>query len=983
MAEGKPIKRNVSIFINGKQIAGSIKDLRSERRRLTREIEAGTKAEEEYNKAAKRIKEINGILTAHRNQLRTVESSWKKLTGVGINKFIALTAGAFAVESIVSYGAELFKLGAEMELVQQKAETVFGVALPLVTKEADANATAMGLTTSQYTKAATAIGDLLIPMKFQREEAAQISTELVNLSGALSEWTGGQISSIEVSRILSKALLGEREELKQLGISIQEADVKARLAEKGLEGLTGEMLQQAKAAATLELITEKSTDAQTAFANNSDILVRRQAELSAKLTEVTEKITTALLPVFERLVHVADNIASGILSFTKALTGLSDPAKAATQAFHEQQATIQGLETDLIPLVDRYEELHGNSKLNKEEQDELRQIIAQIGDIVPTAITQFDQYGRAMDISAEKTRGFVEATKLLARQENAERIDQNTKALNRYRQELGAINSQLGKRDDEGNLIRTVTEFSKTGSVSFRNIRLTADEIKNLQEQAAKLEVQIQNADNAIKLLSGEQLNVPTISAKGSDLATKAAEEEARKARAQAAADRLRTAERARQLIEDQLQQLKEAEERFREEARVNALSEDEQAIERIRQRYAKELQLAKELEGKGIQEGTSRRMELLRLQEEEMERFRSGQAEERLNRALQRTEAEEEALFQKQLELETAKQAAEQQIRDQLNQVLLNEQEQQLLQLEEQYAALTQLALQFGLDTTELTRAFEIQKDKLRENFAQKEVQRQENLKAIAIARAQAELSAFQELSSGLKELLSENEEASKGLFLFEKGLAAAEVIINLQKELASIAASNASLGPLAPAVIASLSTAAKVRSAIRLATIGATTIQGISQRKEGGYFNVTGKDDGRPYRARYIGTPASGMLPPYPVVLASEVGPEYFVSHKDLQNPKVLNHVRAIDNIRRQRLSQFVEGGSTAPLATAPPFSPSTGDTDLNGLALVAERLAVSVDTLNEILSSGIMAIIGDDTILQLRQREQKIVRASGGVL
>ena len=493
----------------------------------------------------------------------------------------------------------------------------------------------------------------------------------------------------------------------------------------------------------------------------------------------------------------------------------------------------------------------------------------------------------------------------------------------------------------------------------------------------------------AAELGIDENASQPTGANRGNgvDLEQAAQAEAARKEREKiakkAATDRLRTAERARQLIEDQLQQLQAAEERFREEARVNALSEDEQAIERIRQRYAKELQLAKELEGKGIQEGTSRRMELLRLQEEEMERFRSGQAEERLNRALQRTEAEEEALFQKQLELETAKQAAEQQIRDQLNQVLLNEQEQQLLQLEEQYAALTQLALQFGLDTTELTHAFEIQKDKLRESFAQKEVQRQENLKAIAIARAQAELSAFQELSSGLKELLSENEEASKGLFLFEKGLAAAEVIINLQKELASIAASNASLGPLAPAVIASLSAAAKVRSAIRLATIGATTIQGISQRKEGGYFNVTGKDDGRPYRARYIGTPASGMLPPYPVVLASEAGPEYFVSHKDLQNPKVLNHVRAIDNIRRQRLSQFVEGGSTTPLATAPTFSPSTGDTDLNGLALVAERLAVSVDTLNEILSSGIMAIIGDDTIVQLRQREQKIVRASGGVL
>ena len=67
-------------------------------------------------------------------------------------------------------------------------------------------ATAMGLTTSEYINAAAAMGDLLIPMKFTRDEAANISTSLVNLSTILSVMNSGLDSWIVVAiDIASKA----------------------------------------------------------------------------------------------------------------------------------------------------------------------------------------------------------------------------------------------------------------------------------------------------------------------------------------------------------------------------------------------------------------------------------------------------------------------------------------------------------------------------------------------------------------------------------------------------------------------------------------------------------------------------------------------------------------------------------------------------------------------------------------------------------
>lgn len=291
-----------------------MKNIRKSYRKARAELNLLTVGTDEYNEKVKEVRGLNKIIRDHRDELKPTRGVYDKMTA-GLKGFIGVAAAAFTADAIIQYTGKLFKLGAEMEVLTAKAQTVFGDALPAVTEAAEENANAMGLTASQYTDAAAAIGDLLVPMGFAREEAGSISTELVNLSGALSEWTGGQIEATEVADILGKAILGEREQLKTLGISINEADINARLAEKGLKGLTGEMLQQAKAAVTLELVTEKSADAQAAFAANSDTLVRKQAELRARFQDLQEALATALVPVFQRLLSAAQPVVESFSEF--------------------------------------------------------------------------------------------------------------------------------------------------------------------------------------------------------------------------------------------------------------------------------------------------------------------------------------------------------------------------------------------------------------------------------------------------------------------------------------------------------------------------------------------------------------------------------------------------------------------------------------------------------------------------------------------
>ena len=244
--------------------------------------------------------------------------------GKGIGKaLIGGFAAAWAGGKALDIGGAILTTGAQLEQIKTKSKTVFGDALGIVDEWATGSARAMGITRSEATNLATSMGDLLIPMGFQRDEAAKMATETMNLSGALAEWSNGQFSAAEVGEKLTAAMLGEREGLKALGISISAEEVKRRAAivaqqQMGTEyaNLTDAQKQQVDALATQQLIMEKSTDAQTAYAEGAGSSARKQAELSATIAEMKEGLIQGLFPVLQTVVtFVVDNVIPAFQSF--------------------------------------------------------------------------------------------------------------------------------------------------------------------------------------------------------------------------------------------------------------------------------------------------------------------------------------------------------------------------------------------------------------------------------------------------------------------------------------------------------------------------------------------------------------------------------------------------------------------------------------------------------------------------------------------
>tara|TARA_R110000824_G_scaffold272103_1_gene460614 strand:- start:35 stop:2314 length:2280 start_codon:yes stop_codon:yes gene_type:complete len=294
--------------------------------------------------------------------------SAKMLKGLkGINTNLA-SVGKIGAAAFVGLAAGITKAGMaasdhvmRLELIQNKAKTVFGDQQSLIRSWSQETAASFGLTAINLEGMSAGFADLLIPMEFTRETAAQMTMDVVGLAGAMSEWSNGTRTVEDTTRILARAMLGEREMLKDLGVDIRELDIKQRLMAKGQEELTGNMLKQARATATMELIFERSKDAQAGFAEGSDTLIRKTRIMQAGLEEVAQKILLALTPAFKDIVEV---INSDFIPFIEekvepALVKLAeDFAERLPEAIEMLDDTLRVLKVPVKMLVDAFGLLH-------------------------------------------------------------------------------------------------------------------------------------------------------------------------------------------------------------------------------------------------------------------------------------------------------------------------------------------------------------------------------------------------------------------------------------------------------------------------------------------------------------------------------------------------------------------------------------------------------------------------------------------------
>jgi hypothetical protein len=215
---------------------------------------------------------------------------------------------------VIGLGAAAVKLASDFEETQSKFNTVFRDIREQANLTAKNLADDFGLSSRASMQLLSDTGDLLTGFGFTQQEALLLSNQVNELAVDLASFTNFAGGAEGASLALTKALLGERESIKQLGIAITEADLKRFAEDQGL--VFKELDRVAKANLTYQLALQQSQNAVGDFARTSESFANQLRQLKGELEDVAIELGVELLPIAKSLVGGLRDLVQFTSQFT-------------------------------------------------------------------------------------------------------------------------------------------------------------------------------------------------------------------------------------------------------------------------------------------------------------------------------------------------------------------------------------------------------------------------------------------------------------------------------------------------------------------------------------------------------------------------------------------------------------------------------------------------------------------------------------------
>jgi hypothetical protein len=292
------------------------------------------------------------------------QQTGEQMTNVGKNMTMGVTA------PLAAAGFAATQMASDLNETKNKVNVVFGGMAEGVMDWSANSVQAMGLTQNEALSAAGTYGNLMVSMGMGTDQAAQMSTSMVQLATDLGSFHN--MDTVEVLDKLRAGLTGESEPLKQFGVVMDQAALKAKAMEMGLlqvdtsnakykksleemngaqqtwmdatskygensteakkalgelesatdawgkaaEGATEPMTAQIKTQAAYGLIMEQTAIAQGDFNNTSGGLANQQKILQKSVLQTATTMGTILLPIGLQIVTFLNDLATKFAALT-------------------------------------------------------------------------------------------------------------------------------------------------------------------------------------------------------------------------------------------------------------------------------------------------------------------------------------------------------------------------------------------------------------------------------------------------------------------------------------------------------------------------------------------------------------------------------------------------------------------------------------------------------------------------------------------
>jgi hypothetical protein len=303
------------------------------------------KAREQYSAVAEKVRRSSKSMRDSIAQTRRafVENSAKMRTAGAAMSLAVTTPLAFMANSLKNAARDA-------EETRSKFATVFRDTGGQAEAMADTLAKSFGLSGTKARELIGDTGDILTGFGFSQKAALALSTDMNELAVDLASFTNFAGGAEGASKALTKALLGEAESVKALGIVIRQDTPAYKGLVKHLQRTKGVSLIQAKALAALQIATEQSKNAVGDFARTQAQLANQERITSSAIQDLKESFGRILLPIMLTVTKAVRGMAAW-------LTNLSPAAKktililAAVVAVLGPLLLALGSITLLLPVI--------------------------------------------------------------------------------------------------------------------------------------------------------------------------------------------------------------------------------------------------------------------------------------------------------------------------------------------------------------------------------------------------------------------------------------------------------------------------------------------------------------------------------------------------------------------------------------------------------------------------------------------------------
>ena len=384
----KDINHNIEILkkqykgakTGSKEYTSSIKLLRMEQKKLASATgHMGAQSVQQFNRMRIATAGLRRTLGAIRNQILVFLFAWRLMKGT------------------LNIGLEAIQVSKDAEEIQNKFDTVFKEVQDVTNDWAESFADSVGRARQDIKKFSSSLGDVLKPLGFATNESAELSKQVTELALDVASFNNRQ--DPEVIQAFIRALTGERESLKTLGIVISEADVKQEAYTAGLTKQGDELTKTAKAQATINLLFKNSKDAQGDLARTSESLVNIEKKRNAEYKNMLERWGQKLIP----LAKTWNKLLISMYELTK-------PAVAKLTELQRTMASFEKEEKNLNMMIAQFQNLKINTSKSNEEIAEMNDLMQKLGEAFPAAAT-FNEFGKVIELDIKRMQRLIELQK--------------------------------------------------------------------------------------------------------------------------------------------------------------------------------------------------------------------------------------------------------------------------------------------------------------------------------------------------------------------------------------------------------------------------------------------------------------------------------------------------------------------------------------------------------------------------------------------